>query len=271
MKLADWAREELRRNGIATLGGAGSSDAAASPSPSFDASKLVVCLGGAVSPPSLPPQSSSSSSSSSTAVVADGLAVERRLLAQGVAVEHADKFLVVPVLTLFDTEESVGRLVAAIVAAVFPHPESDGEAVLEELDHRGEHDETLDDEDEDKDEEVFKGDEVGDEEGDEAVAALLWSLGAAPVRRSRGVSLREAFFAASEAVPAADAPGRVSAETICPYPPGVPVLAPGEVVTSRLVDGLRAAAARGLRIAYASDPTLRTFRVLREEEEGEGD
>ena len=42
----------------------------------------------------------------------------------------------------------------------------------------------------------------------------------------------------AEAVPAADAPGRVSAETICPYPPGVPVLAPGEVVTSQLVDGL---------------------------------
>ena len=64
-------------------------------------------------------------------------------------------------------------------------------------------------------------------------------------------------------VPAVEAPGRFSAETICPYPPGVPVLAPGEVITAPVVKGLQTAARKGLRIAYASDPTLRTFRVLK--------
>ncbi|WP_331282958.1 aminotransferase class I/II-fold pyridoxal phosphate-dependent enzyme [Kineosporia mesophila] len=73
---------------------------------------------------------------------------------------------------------------------------------------------------------------------------------------------REAFFARHETVDAQDAVGRVSAELIAPYPPGVPVLAPGEVITQEIVDGLRRVAHDGGRIAYAEDPTLTTFQVV---------
>jgi lysine decarboxylase len=73
---------------------------------------------------------------------------------------------------------------------------------------------------------------------------------------------RDAFFAANETVPAADAIGRVSAELIAPYPPGVPVLAPGELITAEAVEALREVAADGGRIAYAADPTLATFQVI---------
>jgi lysine decarboxylase len=76
------------------------------------------------------------------------------------------------------------------------------------------------------------------------------------------VSPRAAFFARHELVSAEAALGRVSAELIAPYPPGIPVLAPGEVVTSGVVTSLRAARDAGLRIAYASDPTLAAFRVV---------
>ena len=38
----------------------------------------------------------------------------------------------------------------------------------------------------------------------------------------------QAFFAPVESVPLADAVGRTSAELVAPYPPGIPVLAPGE-------------------------------------------
>jgi arginine decarboxylase len=75
-------------------------------------------------------------------------------------------------------------------------------------------------------------------------------------------SPREAFFGRSETVTFADAPGRVSAEVIAPYPPGVPVLVPGEMVTAEALERLRKAAEAGLRIAYAADPTLATIRVL---------
>ena len=73
---------------------------------------------------------------------------------------------------------------------------------------------------------------------------------------------REAFFAANETVQAAAAIGRVSAELIAPYPPGVPVLAPGELITAEAIDTLREVAADGGRIAYAADPTLATFQVI---------
>ena len=73
---------------------------------------------------------------------------------------------------------------------------------------------------------------------------------------------REAFFAQNETVPADRAIGRVSAELIAPYPPGVPVLAPGELVTRAALAALREVAADGGRIAYAADPSLGTLQVV---------
>ncbi len=76
------------------------------------------------------------------------------------------------------------------------------------------------------------------------------------------LSPRTAFFAPRTAVPFARAEGRVSAEIIAPYPPGVPVLAPGERVTPAVLDALAAARASEVRIAYAGDPSLATLSVL---------
>jgi lysine decarboxylase len=49
---------------------------------------------------------------------------------------------------------------------------------------------------------------------------------------------------------------------VAPYPPGIPAIAPGEVVSGRLVASLREAAAAGTRIAYCADPTLGTLQVV---------
>jgi lysine decarboxylase len=76
------------------------------------------------------------------------------------------------------------------------------------------------------------------------------------------VSPRDAFFSDYEVVPAAAAVGRVSAEMICPYPPGVPVLSPGERITQAALDALFAARDSGVRIAFVADPTLSTLKVL---------
>jgi arginine decarboxylase len=73
---------------------------------------------------------------------------------------------------------------------------------------------------------------------------------------------RDAFFAPNETVVADAAIGRTSAELVAPYPPGIPVLAPGEVVTAGALAALRAAQAEGSRIAYAADPTLATLQVV---------
>jgi arginine decarboxylase len=76
------------------------------------------------------------------------------------------------------------------------------------------------------------------------------------------MSPRDAFFADNETVLAGAAVGRVSAELIAPYPPGVPVLAPGELITAEAIDSLREVKADGGRIAYAADPSLETFQVI---------
>jgi arginine decarboxylase len=73
---------------------------------------------------------------------------------------------------------------------------------------------------------------------------------------------REAFFADNETVSAHAAVGRVSAELIAPYPPGVPVLAPGELITADAVESLLEIKADGGRIAYAADPSLATLQVI---------
>ncbi len=74
---------------------------------------------------------------------------------------------------------------------------------------------------------------------------------------------REAFFAPRERVSAAQAAGRVAAEIAAPYPPGIPALAPGERITSELLDELRAEVAGGARMVGSSDPTLETLTVVR--------
>ncbi|MFK4144629.1 aminotransferase class I/II-fold pyridoxal phosphate-dependent enzyme [Streptomyces sp. NPDC004065] len=73
---------------------------------------------------------------------------------------------------------------------------------------------------------------------------------------------REAFFGRAEQIPADRAEGRIAAEMISPYPPGVPVVAPGEVITGEVLDYLRSGVAHGFLIADAADPTLETLRVV---------
>jgi arginine decarboxylase len=92
-----------------------------------------------------------------------------------------------------------------------------------------------------------------------SATALSWS-----VVPQVGISMREAYFATTEMVTASDAIGRVSADLIAPYPPGVAVIAPGEILTKQIVEGLSVSQKAGVRIAYATDPTLEKFRVVRD-------
>ena len=73
---------------------------------------------------------------------------------------------------------------------------------------------------------------------------------------------REAFLGAAEAVAVDEAPGRVSAESIAGYPPGIPALLPGERITAELIAYLRELKASGARLHGASDPVFETIHVL---------
>ena len=74
---------------------------------------------------------------------------------------------------------------------------------------------------------------------------------------------RDAFLGEAEVVAVDDAVGRVSAESIAGYPPGIPALLPGERITAELVEYLRELKDAGARLHGASDPEFRTIFVLR--------
>jgi arginine/lysine/ornithine decarboxylase len=92
--------------------------------------------------------------------------------------------------------------------------------------------------------------------------AGLRSSGAVIAPGIQAMSPREAFFAPSRAIPLAESIGEVSAELVIPYPPGIPVLAPGDVITAEKLDYLRAGAAQGMYISGAADHHLSTIRIV---------
>jgi arginine/lysine/ornithine decarboxylase len=88
------------------------------------------------------------------------------------------------------------------------------------------------------------------------------SSGAAITAAELALSPREAFFSASRVVPLDQASGEISTELVIPYPPGIPVLAPGEVITAEKVEYLGEGIAHGMYISGPADPKLRTIRVV---------
>jgi lysine decarboxylase len=150
---------------------------------------------------------------------ANGFDVEHDLRADGVILEHADRTVLVALLTIGDDEISVGRLIASLRRSLAQRAGTDRAP---------------------------------------AVPASSWRIVPHQV-----MTPREAFFAPRERVPAKSAGGRVSAEIVSPYPPGIPALAPGELVTPELVEMLRTEAHLGTRMAGASDASLDTLVVVR--------
>ncbi|MGE0490313.1 MAG: aminotransferase class I/II-fold pyridoxal phosphate-dependent enzyme [Vulcanimicrobiota bacterium] len=75
-------------------------------------------------------------------------------------------------------------------------------------------------------------------------------------------SPRQALERPSEAVPLQQAVGRIGVELVTPYPPGIPVLYPGEVISAEAVAYLKFEQASGVDIEGAFDSTLKTLRVI---------
>jgi len=73
---------------------------------------------------------------------------------------------------------------------------------------------------------------------------------------------REAFLAPGASVDRERAVGRVAAEVICPYPPGIPTLIPGERITREALDALRETLSFGGRLQGCADPRLEAVHVV---------
>lgn len=77
------------------------------------------------------------------------------------------------------------------------------------------------------------------------------------------ISPREAFFAVTETLPIEQSVNRICGELICPYPPGIPVLMPGEIITLEAINYLQQVLVLGSAITGCSDPSLKTIKVIK--------
>ncbi len=98
--------------------------------------------------------------------------------------------------------------------------------------------------------------------GEGGSAACSGLLAHTPRFTRQALSPRDAFFAPAVALPLAACAGRVSAEMVTPYPPGIPVLGPGEEISAEIVAYLEEAAATGLKVHGPEDRALSTLRVI---------
>ena len=73
---------------------------------------------------------------------------------------------------------------------------------------------------------------------------------------------RDAFFATTETIPFETSTGRVCAEIVAPYPPGIPILAPGEVISAEAIEYLKVVHQMGGFINGPEDVRLRTIKVV---------
>ncbi|KAF6175550.1 hypothetical protein GIB67_023070 [Kingdonia uniflora] len=74
---------------------------------------------------------------------------------------------------------------------------------------------------------------------------------------------REAFFASKRTVTVEESLGEICGELICPYPPGIPALFPGEIITEKALHYLLEVRDKGATISGASDPQLFSIVVCK--------
>jgi arginine decarboxylase len=77
------------------------------------------------------------------------------------------------------------------------------------------------------------------------------------------LSPREAFYSETESILLKEAAGRVIAEFIMIYPPGIPILAPGEEITEENIYYIEEHLQAGLPVQGPEDPTMRKIRVIK--------
>ena len=95
-------------------------------------------------------------------------------------------------------------------------------------------------------------------------SAELRSSGAIITPGRQAMSPRDAFFAKTRTVSTAHSIGEISAELVIPYPPGIPVLAPGDIIEGEKIEFLLHGAACGMHLSGPADPHLKTINVVAE-------
>lgn len=75
---------------------------------------------------------------------------------------------------------------------------------------------------------------------------------------------QDAFYAEKESLPIAETCGRICSEFIMCYPPGIPILAPGEQITEEILTYIRYAKKKGCQITGPEDMSIQRLNVMTE-------
>ena len=76
---------------------------------------------------------------------------------------------------------------------------------------------------------------------------------------------QESFYAEKESLPIKETRGRVCSEFVMCYPPGIPILAPGEEITDKIIDYILYAKVKGCSMTGPEDEWIERLNVLKEE------
>ena len=77
------------------------------------------------------------------------------------------------------------------------------------------------------------------------------------------VSPQDAFYAAKQSLPLRETIGRVCSEFVMCYPPGIPILAPGERITKEILDYIEYAKEKGCSMTGPEDAEIQRLNVLK--------
>ena len=80
--------------------------------------------------------------------------------------------------------------------------------------------------------------------------------------RFSAAETQEAFYAAKRSVPLQESAGCVCSEFVMCYPPGIPILAPGEKITRQILDYIEYARLKGCSLTGPEDPEIQRINVL---------
>lgn len=76
------------------------------------------------------------------------------------------------------------------------------------------------------------------------------------------VSPQKAFYAPKESMPIRETAGRICSEFVMCYPPGIPILAPGEIITDQIIEYIEYAKEKGCSMQGTEDPYVERLNVL---------
>ena len=90
----------------------------------------------------------------------------------------------------------------------------------------------------------------------------IYTAGKYPEPPEQVISPRDALFGNTCMVPFTDAAGMICAEIVTFYPPGIPILCPGERITQEIIDYCHALQNADMHISGPEDYLLKTIKVV---------